>query len=133
MYQKSEGQKSNWIQLEAGNYYYLNAITANNRVSTHMTVSLEIIPDDLSHNTTKMHPKISKTIQQVAMEVNNTSEEWWITILTPDAGTYKINLLNPTVTPNSFWQSGQISSSATWVQFRDALSSYYLDNFRASI
>jgi len=62
MYQKSEGQKSNWIQLEAGNYYYLNAITANNRVSTHMTVSLEIIPDDLSHNTTKMHPKITKTI-----------------------------------------------------------------------
>ena len=53
--------------------------------------------------TTTPHPKISKTIQHISMDQNNIFEEWWITILTPDAGTYKINMLNPTVTPNSFW------------------------------
>jgi hypothetical protein len=54
-------------------------------------------------------------------------------VTNPDEGTFKLNLLNPTTTPSSYWQSASISASASAASFRSALSSYYSSNFGMNI
>lgn len=49
------------------------------------------------------HPKVSRTIQQLALDQVNTFEEWSFTIDSPDGGEYNINFLNPTTDPFELW------------------------------
>jgi hypothetical protein len=60
-YDKDEGQRSEWIDLEEDEQYYIMAESNGYNNIEHMTVSLEIKSTDGSDNTA--HPKTSRTIQ----------------------------------------------------------------------
>lgn len=61
-YNKDEGQKSDWIALEAGMQYYIMTESTSAGNIDHLTVSLEIQSDAISAD----HPKTSHTIQQLS-------------------------------------------------------------------
>jgi hypothetical protein len=72
-YNKNEGQKSDWISLTEGEAYYVAASTKVFKRTLDMTVSLEIQPTDPAQlNST--HPKLAKSIQQLAKDPTNTPE-----------------------------------------------------------
>jgi hypothetical protein len=56
-----------------------------------------------------------------------------LTITTPDAGAYKLNFLNPTTKPASYWQSGAIAANANAGTFKNAISGYYSKFFGSDI
>ena len=67
------------------------------------------------------------------MDQVNTPESWWVTVSNPDSGTFKLNLLNPTTTPASYWQSAPISASASSNEFRSAINGYYRKFFSMEV
>ena len=64
---------------------------------------MEIKPTTPDAAAMSEHPKVSRTIQQLALDQVNTFEEWSFTIDSPDGGEYNINFLNPTTDPFELW------------------------------
>lgn len=132
----NDQHKSEWIQLEAGASYYIKGETGNHSGNENFVVSLEIKPEsdsasdsgsisssieDLISEETEAvpHPMASPTIQQIAIEQNNTSEEWSLTIGSPSGNLIKVNFLNPTTEKPSYWQSEEFSADASAGTFRN--------------
>lgn len=79
------------------------------------------------------HPKVSRTIQQLALDQQNTFEEWSFTINSPDKGEYKINFLNPLTNPFKLWTSGIIYAGCSAYDFKKAIKGYYSDVWSSEI
>lgn len=129
----NDKHKSEWIYLEKGKAYYIKGDHADATSAQHFTVSVEIKPESQDSSVASEHPKSTHTITQLAMDQSNTFEEWYFTVTNPDNGKYKLNLLNPTKTPNTLWKSGSISAKASASQFYDAIKSYYSDVWKSGI
>jgi len=56
-----------------------------------------------------------------------------MTITNPDSGLYKINFLNPTTEPPSYWQSDELAADASASTFRNRIWNYYWGNYRTNI
>jgi N-acetyl-beta-hexosaminidase len=60
-----------------------------------------------------------------------TRERTNVTVLNPDGGEFVLYFTNPN--DNSIWQSGKLYTNVSSAAFRDAVSSYYWNTWRASI
>jgi hypothetical protein len=56
-----------------------------------------------------------------------------LTISNPDSGSYKLNILIPTITPASYWQSVAISANTNANGFYKGISGYYSKYFNSNI
>jgi hypothetical protein len=94
----------------------------------HFATSVEI--DEVPAN----HPQATKQIQHVSIKhTESIFEEWSFTVTNPDSGTFKLNLLDPTVDPPAYWQSNPISASASSWDVRNGIYRYYRHKFGTDI
>jgi len=121
---------SDWISLEAGQSYYILGKYGEWTSMEHFTVSVEINPTDGVNQT---HPLATTTMQQIAMDQINTNEQWSLTISSADTGSYKLNFLNPTTKPASYWQSEAVKANANAGGFKSAIIGYYSKFFGTDI
>lgn len=127
---------SEWISLVEGESYYMvgetstemavavevknyESVEESRRLAGLSTVEVEEEPEEI------IHPQLSKTVFQIAMEQTNTPEEWSLTVGSPDSGTYKLNFVNSKTTPMSYYTTSHISASASASQFASAINGFY--------
>lgn len=125
-YSNDNKKVSDWIHLEKGEPYYMEASYVEYDRSDHMTTGVEFEQTAIQNHTNSM-----KEIQELKISTNQTKEKTHVEVQNPDDGSFKVLFKNPNT--GQYYPSKAIPCKATAGQFQDAVSRYYWDLIRSAI
>jgi hypothetical protein len=120
---------SDWVYLEEGKPYYLEARHDEGGGGDHFTVAVEI---ERAEDAPDHFHQMSE-IQYLEFSANGAFERTQVVIEGVDEGTYKLVFLHPTDLEAEMYPTGQISASATADQFKTAVEGWYDQTFGSAI
>ena len=114
-----------WVPLQAGEFYKIEGYMMEWTSSDHFTVSVEFEQADSTS-----HHHATKEIQKFSIEQTNVAEIFEISISGDLGGSYKIQFVNPKYDPESkewdmFWRSELISDDCSAGTMYDHISDYF--------
>jgi len=119
-YRAQDGQTrlSEWVSLEAGKHYYIEADTQEGGGSDHMTVAVEIEKAD-----TKNHHHAMKEIVEMTVGTEDVKETTRIIVTNPDNLPYKLVFTHPETFKKHI--TGNIAADASTWTVRNAVYDYF--------
>lgn len=118
--------KSDWVNLTAGEKYYVQGSHVERWGSDHMSVGVEI---EMANSTGYHHAM--KEVQYISAGNPNASfEVSKVTVDNVGTGTYKINFQSPNMT---YVPSNSINSNSTAAEMRSAVYNYYASLFGSDV
>jgi hypothetical protein len=111
---------SDWIPLEGGRRYYVEAAHLNNWGGSFFTMGVEIEQEVLNPN----HPNNVKEVQRLSFETEDVREMHKLTIDNPDEGTFRIAFRGPA--PDMIREtSGELKTNMSGSAIRDGMKVFW--------
>jgi hypothetical protein len=119
-YRAQDGQtrQSEWVSLEAGKHYYIEADVQEYGGGDHLTVAVEIEKED-----TKNHHHAMKEIVEMTVGTEDVKETTRIIVTAPDDKPYKLVFTHPETFKKHI--TGNINANASASAVRDAVYDYF--------
>ena len=129
----SSQYQSEWIPMEAGEFYKIEGFHLEYGSSDHFTISVEFEKED-----TAGHHHANKEVQILSIEPDNVPEKFNITVLNPVGGKYTIKFINPLYDPSNkrsvqIWTSGTITDNGSSWHVRQHIVRYFSSIFGTNI
>ena len=124
-YTKEDNQVriSEWVPLEKGKKYYIEADHQEWYGGDHFTLSVEIEQAELN----PAHPRNMKEIQYLAFETKDVKEITKVYVKNPDDGEFRIQFMNPKTLKRSV--SEPIKADASAGQLKNVIYIYYKEEY----
>jgi hypothetical protein len=120
--------KSEWVNLTAGEKYYVQGSHTERWGSDHMSVGVEI---EMANSTGHHHAM--REVQYIS--ISNPHAQFEVSRITVDnvesAGNYKINFQDPS--DMKYVKSESVSANATASEMKNAVKAYYSNKFGSDI
>ena len=122
----SSQYRSDWIELEEGEFYKIEGFLLEYDGSDHFTVSVEFEMEDSTG-----HHHANKEVQILEVrQAGMTQEKFRITVLGANGSKYQVQFVNPKHDPNNkhsqlIWKSGEIKDNYNIWQVRQQIVRYF--------
>ena len=119
---------SKWVDLTAGEYYYIETTLINVVGNAHLTVGMEIDTDDMPP---EGHPFLETQVNRFSVgQTDLLRDTLEIRVTDPDGGTFALAFLVPH--NDDIWASSEITAGCTADEMYDAIRGYYWNMFRVN-
>jgi hypothetical protein len=109
---------SEWVTLEAGRKYYIEAAHLNGGGGDHFSTGVEIEQEVLNPS----HPRNVKEVQKLSFYTEDVREMHRLTINNPDGGTFRIRFQSPDLKSSI---SDEMKTSNSGNTVRDRVKKYF--------
>ena len=125
--------QSEWIPMEAGEFYKIEGFQMEYGTNDHFTVSVEFEQED-----TTGHHHANKEVQILSIDPANVAEKFNITVLNPVGGKFTIKFINPLYDPTNkrsvqIWTSDTITDNGSIWHVRSKIVRYFSSIFGTNI
>jgi hypothetical protein len=117
---------SDWVNLTAGESYYLEGRHYEGSGGDHFTASVEIEQAEIEN-----HPNSVREVQQIEMYPVHVMEQSYVEMTNTDTGSYVIAFLHPVYF--NYTMSGILTVDCSTDTFKDAIKDYFKHYFDVGI